>query len=457
MDDRYGIPERESEAVEFKLSMSEIDSAIKAGSAMLNSSFGGAVYIGVRDDGAIVGIEIGDRTHNSLATALAKLAPRYWPETVTIDVGSGKSVLALRFPGNTGVYRFCGKPYVRVGASNHELPEDQYQKKVLEQFHGLERWEIKPSRLDIESLDLQLLNQISETAISNSPAVAPVSRAPLQLLQWFGLTTDTGLNNAAAVLFGKSEALLQQYPQCSIRLARFEGITKNTFRDNRQYVGNLFELLRLASIFVAEHNPIASHIVHDEIQRRDTPTYTPVVVREALVNALVHRDYAAPGGSVDVAIYDDRMEITSTGGLRFGLTVEDLLVVHQSRPWNPTIAMVLQTQGIFEKWGRGTTRMIELSRIAGAPDPIYFDSRHAFTVRLARGDASSGVPSNFDARILAALAEHGSLSASEIARVLGWAGSVRQLRSVLDRLRADNKITVIGERRGARWRLIGNE
>lgn len=455
MEDRFGIPERESESVEFKLSMSEIDSAFKSGSAMLNSSGGGTVYIGVRDDGEIAGFEIGDRTHDKLAATLTKLTPKYLPEIRTVQLeSSGRVVLFLRFSGNSGLYRYNGRPYIRVGASNHELTEDQYQKRILEQFHNSDRWELKQSGLTIEDLDLPLLSRIVENALVNGRLIDPGVRDSSSLLQGLGLMTDGSVNNAGVALFGKSESLQQTFPQCKVRLARFDGITKNSFRDNRQFVGNIFDLLRVSSAFVAEHNPIQSRVNPDTIERTDIPLYNPEVIREALVNAFAHRDYAQPGGAVDVAVYDDRMEITSTGGLRFGLTVEDLIVVHQSRPWNQTIASVLQRQGSFESWGRGTIRMIELTRIAGAPDPVFVDGRHSFTVQLPRNNVSTDSALNADDRILAVLSEYGLLGLSEIVDLLNWTGSRRQLQEVLVKLRTAHKIEVVGKNRGAKWRLI---
>lgn len=138
--------------------------------------------------------------------------------------------------------------------------------------------------------------------------------------------------------FSGTHRLPVWYPQCHLRLARFKGLTKTEFIDNRQAAGNVFELYRLAQQFLIEHIPVAGRIVPEQAERIDTPKYPPDAWREALVNALAHRDYAEASGSVDIALYDDRLEIASTGGLRFGLTVEELTRPHLSRPWNPLIA-----------------------------------------------------------------------------------------------------------------------
>lgn len=457
MDNRFGIPQRESESVEFKESMSELYGAVKSGAAMLNTAGGGSVYIGVRDNGELVGIERGNRTHDKIASSLVKITPSFWPILETIDLPNGKIVLQMTFPGNSRPYRFDGYPYIRIAASNHQLSEDQYQRLLLERFHSSDRWEIKDSPLTIDDLDTARLVEVVETAISVGRLNAPLSREPSTLLEGFGLMSSGVINNAGAVTFGTENILAQYYPQCRVRLARFDGVTKNKFRDNRQSTGNIFDLLRIATSFIAEHNPIKSRILANQIQRTDTPRYQPEAIREALVNAFVHRDYSEPGSAVDVAIYDDRLEITSSGGLRFGLTVDDLLSNHQSRPWNPTIAHVLQRQGSFENWGRGTIRMIELARIAGLPDPILIDDRLSFTVRMLNSSTAQNKPPAdsvaTESRVEAALSEFGPLSLSELTRVLNWTGTRRQLQGVLTRLRTNGKVELVGQRRAAKWKL----
>ncbi|MCO5217074.1 MAG: putative DNA binding domain-containing protein [Thermomicrobiales bacterium] len=433
--------------------MAELSNGVKAGAAMMNSAGGGSVYIGVRDDGEIVGIEQGDRSHDRLKREFDKITPSYWPMVETIQLDLGRIVLRITFPGNSGPFRYDDHASIRIGASTHRMPEDQYQRLILERYHTSDRWELKPSQIRTEDLDLKRLVSTVETAISVARLEDPGTRDPQILMQGLGLLSNGGINNAAAVVFGNEDALLGSYPQCKVRLARFEGTTKNQFRDNRQYTGNLFELLRLAQTFVSEHTPIQSRIVADQIQRIDTPRYHPEVVREALVNALVHRDYAEPGGAVDVAIYDDRLVITSTGGLRFGLTVADLMATHQSRPWNQIVANVLQRQGSFESWGRGTLRMIDISRTVGAPDPVFEDDRHSFSVILQRNDVTTNPEMSSREPILAALSEHGSLSISELHSLLSWSGSRRQIQLSLERLRSLGLVEIVGKNRGARWTL----
>ena len=91
---------------------------------------------------------------------------------------------------------------------------------------------------------------------------------------------------------------------------------------------------------------------------------------------------APGGGSVSLAIYDDRLEIASVGPLPFGQTPRDLMVPHPSRPWNPILAGVFHRRGIIEQWGRGTLKMAELTQGAGLPPPEIESTAHEVLVRF---------------------------------------------------------------------------
>ena len=162
----------------------------------------------------------------------------------------------------------------------------------------------------------------------------------------------------------------------------FAGISRTEFLDNRQHVGNAFDLFQWGQRFLLENLPIAGRIEPNLFARVDTPLYPPEALREALVNAICHRDYATGGGSIGIGMYDDRLEVTSTGVLHFGLTPEMLFEPHESRPWNPLIARVFYRRGIIESWGRGTIKMAELAEQAGLPRPEIEEIAGAVTVRF---------------------------------------------------------------------------
>jgi len=258
------------------------------------------------------------------------------------------------------------------------------------------------------------------------------------------------------VAFAKE--LLPDYPQCGLRLARFRGTTKDEFLDQRQLTGHAFLLLREADLFLRRHSPVAGRFEPGMLERQDQPLFPPLALREALVNALCHRDYSIPGGAVSVAIYDDRLEITSTGLLPFGLTVADLKRRHQSRPRNPLLANIFYLRGLIERWGRGTQKIVELCVQAGHPEPEFEEIAGEVVVRFI---PSGYVPpyrvshdlTERQRRILHLLGNGLEWQASEIAREFDPPMAPATLRRELTLLRDWELVDSSGHGRGARWCL----
>jgi ATP-dependent DNA helicase RecG len=153
------------------------------------------------------------------------------------------------------------------------------------------------------------------------------------------LRAEGQLLRAVVVLFGR-KPFLAYYPQCGLRMARFKGVDKTEFLDNRQLHGHAFKLLDEAMHFILRNIPIAGHFEPGKMERQDTPLYPPLALREALVNALCHRDYTIAGGAISVAIFDDCLEISSTGLLPAGIPIAALKRKHRSLLRNPFIAGV---------------------------------------------------------------------------------------------------------------------
>lgn len=211
-----------------------------------------------------------------------------------------------------------------------------------------------------------------ENAVRLGRLEATDRRDLTSILRGLDLIHDGRLLNAAVVLYGKSDRLKPFYPQMSVRLARFRGVNRLAdFSDNRQYWGHAFSLLRRAESFLMDYVPIAGRVVSGKMVREDQPLYPPRATREALANALCHRDYTIPGGAVAVAMYDDHLEITNPGALHFGITPKKLTKPHESKPWNPIIANVFYRAGIIERWGSGTLNIIDWCRENGNPAPSW--------------------------------------------------------------------------------------
>ena len=221
---------------------------------------------------------------------------------------------------------------------------------------------------------------------------------------------------------------------------------------------------RTRSASCATTLPIAGRFEQDRFERIDDPLYPPLATREALANALCHRDYSIGGGSVGVAVYDDRLEVTSSGSLHFGLTPESLFAPHESRPWNPLIARTFYRRGIIEEWGSGTLKMAELTGAAGLPAPEIEDDGGAVTVRFRRDQFVPGrrshaaSPAERREEVLALLdgAEDG-LTRREIHARLGSGVSERQVRRALEELKDKGLAVSPGRGRSGRWRCTARQ
>lgn len=281
-----------------------------------------------------------------------------------------------------------------------------------------------------------------------------------KLLRGLGLIQGGDILRAAAVLFGKVGFLETVMPQCLLRVARFRGTDRSEFLDNRQFTGNAFVLLESAMRFLLDTIPIASRFESGRMERIDQPLYPPLAVREALANALCHRDYAMDGGSIGLAIYDDRLEVTSIGPLHFGITPDDLFEPHESRPWNPIIARVFYRRGIIEEWGRGTIKIAELVASAGLPHPEIEEHRDCVTVRFWNPEYN---PAQYDDRglteqqreVLAILKQSsGAMALRHIRTTMGHQTDERRLSKYLVALKRKGLVKLAGMGRGALWKPV---
>lgn len=447
----------ESETLEFKKTTGQRSEAMDDLCAMLNHR-GGRVLFGVDPQGKIVGQQVSERTLEELAQEIQQIEPPVFPQIDLVDVKAGHQVVVVTVgTGANRPYSYKGQAYKRVGNTSPKMSRDEYNRMLIERVHGERRWETEPAP-DWTTSDLERaeITRTVDEAIRRGRLEEPGTRDAEGLLRGLGLLRDGVLLRAAVVLFGKRRRLEAEFPQCLLRVAKFRGIDKSEFLDNRQFHGHAFDLLLKAERFLRENLPIAGRVVPGLFERIDEPLYPPVALREALANAFCHRDYSIGGGSVAVAVYQDRLEITSTGNLHFGLTPEKLFLPHESQPWNPLIARVFYRRGIIETWGRGTLKMAELTEQAGLPRPEIEEGPNFVLVRFrpSRYIPPRQVKQDLSERqqaILEFLANAGCCSRKQIVSAVNEPELA--VRDDLERLRGLGLVETTGHGRGAVWCL----
>ncbi len=455
--DRAGAGE--SETLEFKRTTGTRREAMRTVSAMLNQR-GGQVFFGVTPDGDVVGQQVSERTVEELSAEIQRIEPPAFPTVERVPVAMDREVLVVLVgQGAARPYSYRGIAYRRVGNTTVTLSADEYNVMLCERIHGERRWENQVATgWTVNDLDGALIRSTVLEAVRRGRLEEPGSREPAELLRGLGLLREGVLWRAAAVLFGNSERMAFEMPQCLLRVARFRGTDRSEFLDNRQFHGNAFSLLANAERFLRETLPIAGRFEKDRFERIDEPLYPPPATREAIANALCHRDYSIGGGSVSLAVYDDRLEVISPGTLHFGLTPEKLFEPHESLPWNPLIARTFYRRGIIERWGRGTIKMAELSVAAGLPRPEIEDTGANVIVRFRHDRSGPHPPGPNEAAkrqetVLALLdrANEG-LALREICARLTLHTSQRQVRRTLAALRERGLAVSTGHGVSARWK-----
>lgn len=449
----------ESETIEFKQSTGQLSRAAETICALLNGH-GGLVVIGVSPDKKIVGQLVSDRTLQDIAQSLKRFEP---PAPVRIQrialPNSEKEVLVLQADASheSRPFTLDGRPYERIGSTTSVMPQEKYQRLLLERAHASQRWENLPAELLLEDLDREEILKTVRLGVAAGRMAPSMSADAADVLDRLGLRVHGRVLNAAVVVFGRR--MLPQCPQCQLRMARFRGTDKTEFLDQRQTHGHALQLLEEALQFLVRHLPVAGRIEPGVFERVDAPLFPPVALREALVNAFCHRDYSIGGSAVSLAIYDDRLEIWSDGTLPFGLSVDDLKRDHLSRPRNPLIAEVFYRRGLVERWGRGTQKIVELCVQAGQPEPEFVEQAGAVGVRFlpAAYIAPHRVAHDLTVRqrrILQALAGKLDVSFGELRSLVAPMVAVRTFRDDLLHLKRLGTIGLRGRGRGATWFLI---
>ncbi len=367
----------ESSKVEWKPSLSQINEIIETIAGFSNTE-GGKVFVGVDGGGRVIGVQIGKDTLESLANRIIQNTdPKIHPRISVKDI-EGKKVIVIEIKESLDrlVLAF-GRPFKRVGKSTMRMGKDEYERLILEKHK---------SKL---YFDEQICKDAKITDISKEKLLAFIKKAKEQrglsidsglsmadILRKLKLMKDGKLTNAAILLFGKDAQAF--FLQSELKAIRFKGVDETRpMLDFKTIGGDAITLLEKAESFIFDHIPMKAWIESGKLQRQEKWLYPPDAIREALANALAHRDYASPG-KVQVRIFDDRLEIWNPGLLPPPLTLDKLKGKHDSFPRNPLIAKAFFWIKFAEDVGSGTSKIVQWCKEWGLPEPVYEEAGASF-------------------------------------------------------------------------------
>ena len=396
------ISNGENSGVEFKRDDSRPDSIAREMSALLNFE-GGLILLGVEDNGGISGLTRSREETERwvMEIACTHVQPEFIPSWHSVTFPDGACVGVIRMAADGP-----GKPYkakrgsywvtfVRVGSTSREATRDEEGR--LYQSGRLMRYEIKPVLdMGLDSLDRGRLNNYFRVLLQRDAPSVDDHEAWRRLLLNTGLLVEAGGMTAATVagvlLFGENPNY--RVPQAGITATAFPRTEKDYDTVDEDVIrGPLVSMMsergRVEEKGVIDRGvDFVSRNLHAvawlEGGRRIRKKALPLeAVREAIVNAVVHRDYTLVGTDIEVSMYRDRLEVISPGRLPNSVTVEKMRegVLRVSR--NELVKDVLRDYGYVEHLGMGVRkRIIEAMRVHNGTEPDLVEEEHRFTVRL---------------------------------------------------------------------------
>ncbi len=278
--------------------------------------------------------------------------------------------------------------YVRVGDADKPMTEyevysyEAFRKKYRDDIRGI-------AGVTINALDPNKLEEYLSRKRNDRPNLALLSLE--QQYELIGITRENQVTLAALLLFGIYPQAY--FPQLSIIATCVPGTemgdvdsSGNRFTDTKRIEGTLSDMLDDALTFVRKNMRIATKIDRETGIRMDLPQYPMDAVREAVLNALIHRDYSfhTEGMPIQLIMYSDRMEIMNPGGLYGRLTVDQL---GQAQPdtRNPVLVTAMETLGKTENRYSGIPTIRYAMKKQSLPEPVFVDSRGDFKVVLYHG------------------------------------------------------------------------
>jgi ATP-dependent DNA helicase RecG len=444
----------ESNTIEWKSSLSAVNEIIEAISAFANTE-GGKIVIGISGTGKIVGTNIGKDAIENLTNQISQHTdPKIHPKIIVknidnkdiiiIDVKSSADKLTLAF----------GRPYIRIGKSTMKMAKDEYEARILEkhkdklQFDKQINRNAKLTDINKETLSMFVRNAKLERGLDVDEKLETK-----EILSRLKLFQAGKLTNAAILLFGKKPQDL--FLQATVKAIRFKGSdVSGEMIDFKTIEGNILSQLKKAEDFIFEHIPMRAWIENGKLQRQEKWLYPPKAIREALANALAHRDYELTGNT-QVRIFDDRMEIWNSGILPKGLSVEQLRHDHYSMPRNPLIAKMFFWIKYAEEVGTGTNKIIQWCKQWGLPEPRFKETGASFTLTFKNPHPQKDLSvtradlNQRQKKALEYIKEKGSISRKEFSVLTGI--SLRQANKDINNLLKKKLISRLGKGRSVKY------
>ena len=459
------LPTKETIDIEFKSDIRKLSDAdlIDAVVAFANTS-GGDIYLGVEDDGTPTGIHESHRDYTQLSAFIAnKTVPPISVKAEPVYVGESLVVLKIRVPKSRSIVASSSGKMQRRRIKSDGTPENVplYPHEISTRLSELSLLDFSaqpvPGALyqDLDPIERERLRSIIR-AYNGEKYLLELTDEELDKAMQFVVTIGDQLipTYTGMLVVGKKDKLRELIPTAESGFVMMRGTEVTT---NESFYLPLLAAIEKMMDFVSARNP--EQEIEQGLFRMSIPEFNPRAVREAIVNAFVHRDYTQLG-RVLIRIDSDGFTVSNPGGFIEGVTYQNLLTV-EPHGRNPVLADALKRVGLAERSGRGVDRIYEGSLMYGRDLPDYSESTST-SVRLfiPRGmpdkkmvtliseeQQKTGVPISLNALFVLNILKHNRrMSLAEISEECNISES--KLRSTVERLAEAGIVDAIGNGRG---------
>jgi len=354
---------KESETVELKRSLSQLEDSLRTVCAFLNHK-GGVIYFGIPKDGSIIGQEATDANLRRISQQItSRIKPTSVPCIEEIEIEK-KPVIKVTIPkSDNELHYFDGVPYKRSGSETIVMPPQEIKNSILRASKFEWDGQICESA-SLEDIDETKVKAYLKHREESRKVSSSLNMSVTDFLVNIKAVSDGKPTHAGILFFGKDPLKYIRYAQ--IRIARIKGTEIfNDIIDRLDCEGTLWEMVLQAEDFIKRNIRLAG-LRTEKFQRVDRYEYPIRALREAIINAVIHRDYLSRA-DVRVFLFDDRIEIINPGSFPEGVSPEKPF----HKPVNAVLSNYMYDIGFIEKYGSGIYLERKLCKENGNEPPIY--------------------------------------------------------------------------------------
>ena len=412
---------------------------------------GGRLEIGKDDQGKVLGIDNAQKLMETLPNKIRDLLGII--ADVNLHSENQKDYLSIEVPPHPYPVSYKGQYHYRSGSTKQELKGLALNRFLL-QRHG-KRWDSVPvPYVSVDDLSQATFDYFRNKATQMQRLDHDVLQVSNQaLIEKLRLNEKNYLKRSALLLFHPDPE--EFFTGAYVKIGYFRSLTDLRFQDVVQ--GNLFEQVeKTMDLLLSKY--MEAQIRYEGISRIEELPYPELALREALINAIAHKDYGS-GNPIQIKVFADRIIFWNAGQLPEILTIDKLMQEHPSIPYNPDVATAFFRAGLIEAWGRGTLKIIDECRQAGLPSPIFSNSTSGFRIEFTKdvgetsGKMSRKMSGKTSGKILALIKEDPTITIPMLSEKIGV--TERTIERNLRKLQSDNLLTRVGGAKGGYWKLVG--